>query len=681
MRRAIPVRPSWLGRRDVSEYTVLILISLLVGLAVGATVTLFRSAIGAATRAFFVGLRSPLSFLGDSYVVLPPVLGAGMAFLLWVSFPRLAVEGGIAEVIRSIVRRGGRISGRSTLFHFLAPVVSLGSGAPLGFEDPAARLGAGVASFLTQLFRFSERKVRIFAAAGAAAAIAAVFHAPIGGVFFAAEIVFVNELQSAPLSAVILASVASCAAAQAIPGQSRPFEIPPFSIGPASAYLAYLVFGLLSGLWSAAFVRFYDKAGRWIPGGKSRLPALGLLVGLSLLLGLAGRFFPGLFGVGYEAINLTLTAQIATGTALVLLLGKFLFAPAFLHAGAFGGVFAPSLFQGALLGYLFATTANRLLPLRLDPVAYSLVGMGSVLGGVNSIPLASALIILEMTGKFDFILPLLAGIGVSHLVARGLGGTAPHLLQLRKRGLDVQLGHEATLLHSLHVHDIFRPETNTVPARAKLSEILEHVLDSPYSSVFVVDDSHHIVGRIRERDLRQALVHYEALQSVVTAADLATRVGPVVRMDDDLHFVLQQFTHADQDELPVVSDIDPRRVIGLVTRRDILEAYNRALARHEMAEDLLDHLRLAERQEHSDVTPGYVLQEISAPPSLWGKSLREANLRARIGIEVILIRRGNSQGEVDRAVPAADTVIQEGDRLVVLGRRQDIERLCDQDLP
>jgi CIC family chloride channel protein len=665
---------------DFPEYGSLILLSLLAGTAAGLITALFLSGIRTTTRFFFEGLREPLSFLGSYYVVVPPVLGAVLIWLLRITSPRVALEGGLSHVMLSVVRKGGRIKARSTLFHFVASILSIGSGATLGPEDPASRLGAGAASLFGQLLRLSERKLRMLTAAGAGAAIAAAFGAPIGGVFFAVEIVFMNDLQTGTLSAVILASVTSSVTAQAVLRQAHPFPIPSFALGRIPEFLGYLVFGALAGLWSGAFVQFYRVAGRLRRAGQSRAGTLIQLLVVSLLLGLVGRFFPGLFGIGFHTMDQVLQGQLTWFVAAVLLAGKFLFVPLLLHAGSFGGIFAPSIFQGALLGYLFAHGGNLLLGTHFDPVAYSLVGMGAVLAGINGVPLTSIMIILEMTRNNAFLPALMTGVVVSHLVARKTAGTTPHLIQLEKRGVHLHLGKEVGVLHSLHVHDIFRPETNTVATRAKLSEVLEHMLENPYSSVFVVDDERHLVGVIQERDLRQAMLEYEELKSLVTAADLAVRDGTAVRMDDDLHFVLQQFARTDSEELPVVSDVDPRRVIGLVTKRDALEAYNRALARQEMADYLFDHLRLTERERQSPLGEGYVLEEIPSLPRMWGKTLKELNLRVREGVEVIFVSRPNPLGERERLIPNAEMVIQEDDRLLVLGKATDIERLRRQAL-
>ncbi len=664
-----------LKRGEVSEYGSLIAVSVLIGVAVGIAASLFHLAIDGATVFFFEYLRRPLRFLDRYYVIAIPVLGALLVQLLTASSPRTALQKGVAEVVRAIVRRGGRIAARTTIFHFVAPALCIGSGATVGPEGPAAQVGAGVASLVSQALRLSERKVRIFTAAGAGAAIAAVFNAPIGGVFFAVEIILMNDLQTGILSAVILASVASSVTARTVLGNVHPFEIPTFALGSPLEFAGYLVFGALAGVWSAAFIWFYRTSDAVLRWGRGRIPAYLRLTVVSLLLGLVGCFYPGLFGIGYASINQVLAGHLTLLVVLVLLLGKFVFVPLILNAGGYGGIFAPSIFQGAMLGFLYAGVVNRVFGTALDPTTYTLVGMGAVLGGINAIPLAAVMILFEMANNYAFILPLMAGVVVSHLVARSIVHTTPHHIQLHKRGVYVQLGREVTILRSLHVRDVFRPETNTVPMRAKLSEILEHVLDSPYSSVFVVDDDHHLVGVVRERDLRHALVNFDELKTILTAADLALKDGTVVHMDDDLHFVMQQFARTELDELPVVSDIDPRRVIGIITRKDVVDAYNRALARHEMADHLFDHLKLAEREQRADLGEGYTLEEVPAPPRFWGKSLRELNLRAKEGVEVLLISRRKPDGERERVVPTPDTVIEEEDVLLLLGQARDIERV------
>ncbi len=660
----------------LSEYGALVAISALVGVAVGLAAALLHKAIHVTTFVFFGLGGQLLSSLGSYYVVIVPVVGAVVVQLLTLTSPRVAKRKGVAAVIRAIVRKGGWIDLRTTLFHFVAPVLVIGSGGTVGPEGPAAQVGGGVASLLTQTLRLSERKIRLFTAAGAGAAIAAVFNAPIGGVFFALEVVLMNDLQTATLSAVILASVASSVVARSILGNLHPFFVPAFALGQPLYFIGYAILGVLAGAWSAAFVWFYRETHRVLERGRLPVPRWLQLPLVGLLLGIVGYFFPGIFGIGYGTINLALVGKLSVLTMAVLLVGKFVFVPLILASGGYGGVFAPAIFQGAMLGSLVATASNHLLGIHLDPVTYSLVGMGSVLGGVNAIPLAAILILFEMTNNYAFILPLMTGVVISHLVARALIGATPHHLHLEKYGVFIQLGREVNILRSLHVRDVFRPETNTVPARAKLSQLLEHVLDSPFSSVFVVDDDQRLVGVIGQNELRHALVNYEELKDIVTAADLATSDFETVRMDDDLHFVMQQFAHTQYEELPVVSDVDPRRVIGVITHKDVVDAYNRAVARHEMAEGILDSLKLAERGARAQLTEGYALEEIPAPPAFWGKTLRELNLRAAYGLEVLMISRASGpNGQRQRLVPRPDMVIQEDDVLLVLGRNEDIEHV------
>ena len=199
-------------------------------------------------------------------------------------------------------------------------------------------------------------------------------------------------------------------------------------------------------------------------------------------------FFKDIFGIGYTGINHILAGNIIWKVALILFLLKFFLVPLVINSGGFGGMFAPSLFMGACLGFLFVTAANSFLGLQLDTTTYILVGMGATLGGINTIPITAILIIFEMSQEYSFILPLMLAVIVSTTFSRLILKNSAQVQHLEEQGYQITEGRETNILKSILIKDLEIKPINSIPENTRLPELVEKMIQNPGNSFYIVNE-------------------------------------------------------------------------------------------------------------------------------------------------------------------------------------------------
>lgn len=665
-----------INRLGLPEYTLFALSAILTGVAAGLAAVAFHDTIVFFHDLFFSRSREVLGFLGSLQIITLPALGMLAQSGMIVLWPHLAKQKGVLEVIKAVSMRGGQIPFRTTIFHFFAPAICMGSGGTVGPEGPAAQIGAGVASSFSRWFGLSDTRRRIFTAAGAGAAIAAVFNTPLGGIFFALEVVLFNDFQTGTFSALVLASVTASVISRVLLGNQPQFHIGALDIGPYQHIFLYALLGLTAGFLALAFIRYSDWLHKFFhPKKLRRRRQIIVMAGVGLLVGISGFFFHDILGIGYEGINHLLAGKTVWHVAVVLLILKFILVPMVLESGGFGGVFAPSLFLGSMLGFLFAFAVNltsAYTGITVSMTAFILVGMGAVLAAINSIPMAAIMILFEMTGNYGFILPLMLGVVCSTIVVHVTVKDSVHSLKLRQAGYRLASAREKTLLQSLLVSEAMRrADIVLLPEELRLEQMVKICMASPHECFYTQDKNGKLTGTITTSELRQIITEYENLrQSGLVAKDMAVPKVITVKEDDDLETVMRLFGQGTADEFPVVATEDPDRVVGTIWRQDLINAYNKASLKHNFADGMARNLRTLQKTGYVRIADGFVLAEKQAPPAFIGKTLAELKLRSQYGIEVLMIRRpqdpyDDEDDNGDARLPDVKYKIQEGDILVL----------------
>jgi CIC family chloride channel protein len=558
----------------------LVPLALLVGAGAGVGAVVFRYLIVWFTelftgRADFSGagrVASPhFPGLGIFFVVLVPVLGGLVYGPLVDRFAKEARGHGVPEVMLAVAERGGRIGPQVAIVKSLASALCIGCGGSVGREGPIVQIGSALGSSIGQVLRLSDARLRLLVACGAAGGISATFNAPIAGVFFALELIL-RDFATESFAVVVLASVTAAVIGRAAFGSTSFLNLPTFHAATPVDYLLYAGLGILAAAVGVAFTRVLygteDLVDRLWRGPEWLRPgAGGVLLGL-LLLGL-----PQMYGVGYPVLEAGIRGQYMLWFLLVLLVGKIVATSATIGIGGSGGVFAPSLFMGAMLGTAYGLAAQHLFGAAVGPAgAYGLVGMGAVFAGAARAPITAVLIIFELTGDYTIILPLMAAIALATGVSAVLSTDTIYTLKLRRRGIDLHRGAPANVMQLLTVADAMQPIPAALTPETPLDAIIGRLATEDCDAFPVIDQHGIYRGTVTARDVEDS-ARDNALD--VTAAILA-RAVPVLHPDQSLEHALGLLVHQDRSGLPVIGPED-NQVGGWLTHRDVLAAYNTRL--------------------------------------------------------------------------------------------------------
>jgi CIC family chloride channel protein len=668
---------NFFARYEFPEYSVFSILAIITGAAVGLAVVLFHKLIHFFDYLFFDFLYNEFVFIGVGIVIAFPLIGMGLQSLMILISPKTAKRKGVIDVIKAVSTRGGYIPFKTTLFHAIAPAISIGSGGTVGPEGPAAQIGGGIASKLGQLFDLSDQRKRMFTAAGAGAAISAVFNTPLGGIFFALEIVLLNDFHTATFSALILASVTASVISRIFLGDNPAFQFTDANIGAYENFYLFIILGVLAGLLSLLFIRYSSAINILFKKHlKVKYPQWILMSTVGLMVGVAGYFYHEIFGIGYETINKLLNDQIVWQLALILLVLKFILVPLILSSGGFGGVFAPSLFIGAAFGYLFAIILQQFFGIDANVTTYVLVGMGAMLGGVNSIPISAILIIFEMTKDYAFILPLMLAVVMSTMIVQWkLKGsiTAKHL---EEEGYEISSGRDTSILKSLIVSEVMSTDIFTVKSNIPVPSLISQLVENPHSVVYTIGNDGEINGVITDNDIMPIITEYDTLSKMLVANDIAKKEVTIVSENDNLDYVFKLLGTSSIHQFPVKSG--DGKIVGIIKRQDVISAYNKATMKMNVKDSFANELRTISHSSHSKVADGYSIIEKSVPRSFVGKTVIDLKFRNNYGLEILMIKHKPSilsEETDDRVIiPGIDYKFNINDLLVLFGSDENIEK-------
>jgi CIC family chloride channel protein len=503
-----------------------------------------------------------------------PALGGMVVGPLVYFLAREAKGHGVPEVMEAVALRKGVIRKRVVLVKSLASAVNIGTGGSVGREGPIVQIGSAIGSTIGQVLNVSAERIRTLVGCGAAAGIAATFNAPIAGSMFALEIIL-GDFGLATFSPIVISSVMATAVSRLFLGNTPAFIVPPYRLVSAWELPLYVILGLLCALVAVAFTTALYRMEDVFDGFK--FPEYLKAVVGGLILGLMALLFPHILGVGYPAIDLALVGKLSWWFMLLLVAFKILATSITIGSGGSGGIFAPSLFVGAMVGGFFGNGVHALFPdITASAGAYSIVGMAAVVGGTTHGPLSAILILFEMTGNYRIILPLMIACIISSVAAGQLLKESIYTLKLARRGVNIRAGKEVNILRAIRVEEAMNPKVETIAENTTLGNLAEKISMSKYNSFPVVDEEGYLTGILSYLDYHDVVFDRD-LENLVVAKELATPKVVTVFQNDTLYSALEKISAKDFSILPVVSPGNPRKLLGVVTRRDILGAYNKAV--------------------------------------------------------------------------------------------------------
>lgn len=566
---------SFVQRFRRSEFAFGATMAALVGVIAGLGAVAFRWLIDFFRQFFFINTTDILSFMGQYSVILLPVFG-GLLVGLLIYFSRVGETRGhgVPEVMEAVSNAGGRIRARVAAIKILASSITIGSGGSVGREGPIVQIGSTIGSTLGQRLGLPQEWIKTLVACGAAAGISATFNAPIAGVFFAHEVIL-GRMLTRHFGFVVISSVVASVVAHAFLGDLQSLSVPEYALNSYWELGLYFILGAACALIAVTFIRTLYKtedifAAIRIP--EYLKPALG-----GIGIGLIGLYNPYLFGVGYDGVEQVLLGKIGLIALISLLVFKIMATSLTLGSGGSGGIFAPSLFMGAMFGGIFGDLANRLLPGIVAPSgAYALVGMAAVFSASARAPITAIIILFEMTRDYAIILPLMLAVVVSTLVAHRLSPDSIYSLKLKRRGIAIRPQEEVDLLETVTVEEVMTQDFPTVPPDTSLTDIINRFAKSKHHGFPVVDKKGRLQGIITLADVEARM---SSVSQDLTVADIATTTIITAYPDETLHDVVHRLGTNEVGRIPVVDRKDPSRLIGVLRRYDIVKAYARAKAK------------------------------------------------------------------------------------------------------
>ncbi|MGY8737042.1 MAG: chloride channel protein [bacterium] len=602
-----------------------------------------------------------------------PAVGGMIVGPLIYFFAREARGHGVPEVMKAVAVRGGVIRARLVGVKALASALTIGTGGSVGREGPIIQIGSAFGSNLGQWLKLNAASVRTLVGCGAAAGISATFNAPIAGAIFAAEII-VGDFAVTQFTPIVISSVVASVATRYAIGNHPAFIVPDFEIVSPFELIPYMVAGIVAGLVAVAFIRtlsFAEDTFAKVPVPEWSKAAIG-----GAMVGTMAIWLPNVYGVGYTTIGGALAGTMTAGMMGVLVVAKILATSVTIGSGGSGGVFAPSLFLGAMAGGVVGTLVEQYFPGATGSSgAYALVTMGAVVAAATHAPVSAIIIIFELTQTIDIIPALMTACVISTLVAQVSFRDSIYTVKLRRQGIDFFEAKNPNVLKELSVHEVIVLDPVVIPAAANFKTVLDLVVQSPHSQFYVESPTGAHLGAISLAELRRLIYEQETLQHIVVAGDLVDTSHPSVSDDVDLSVVMQIFSSSHVDEIAVVNADDRTKLVGTVREKDVIEASNREQLRRDLAGGMQTSISAAGSGQTVDLGDGYQLREIMAPPHVTGRSLRKLTLRERVGVQVLLVRSKKPEGGTHLRVPHGDDVLVEGDAVIVAGTTAALDML------
>ncbi|MHB9145274.1 MAG: chloride channel protein [Symbiobacteriia bacterium] len=564
----------WRRRLSFSSDTWLIVIAALVGGTAGLVAVAFRWLISFFDRLFFedVGaLAARLGLPAGPFVVLAPAVGGLIVGLLLYAFARDARGHGVASVMTAIFTRGGYMNPAVVVTKAVTATITIGSGGSAGPEGPTIVYGAGVGSLIARSLRMSETRTKTLIACGAAAGLAAVFNAPIASALFALEVVL-GEFLADTFSLVIISSVMGAMVSYAFLGNGPAYAVTAnYGLVHPAELLLYLALGVLAGFVSRAYIFLMYRTSSLFDGLHRLPPWLKPALG-GLIVGGIGLLAPQSMGLGHATIEAALAGGLPWALLTALMILKLLTTSVTLGSGGSGGVFAPGFFIGAMMGGAFGNLAHYLFPaVAGSPGAYALVGIGAHLAGFTQAPLTSIVLLFEMTRDYRIILPIATAAVIANLVSLRFSPYNINTLELARRGVNVQAGRDINILIRTPVARAMTVPVHTVPESAQLKDVIDLMQQHQHTGFPVLNDRDELVGMITLQDIRAVPLEGRLERRV---AEAMVR-GPItIRPSDSLQEASRKMGLRGVGRLPVVAEENPRRLVGLLTRSDILKAYD-----------------------------------------------------------------------------------------------------------
>lgn len=577
-----------LSRFRISENTFMAILAVAIGLLSGLCNYAFRQTID-----FFhwLVIEQGMEFFDISWhhwssarwwAILFPLTGGLLMIPFGIWFSK-DLKFGFSSFLERVNLRGAKIPGRTIITRGLASAITLGTGGSAGQEGPIAQIGGAVGSQFGQGFKVSGNRLKVLVACGVSGGVAATFNAPIAGVFFAQEIVLLSSFEISSFTSIVIASGMSTVVSRALLGNEIAFHIPPYQMGSHWELLLYVVLGAIVGVLAATFIDAHFRIKDLFD--KLRMPRLVKPILGALMVGVIGVGLPQVYGNGYDFMNEFLNGGGTLYLLLALIIFKAVATSITLGSGLPGGLFAPVLYIGAVIGGAFGHITQQLFPsMAITPGSYALIGMGAFLSAATHAPMTAIFLLFEMTASYQVIVPIMLSCVVGTAICRHYKKESLDTVELARAGIDLEAGKERNIMKSIHVGDVMTTQLETVPESMTLRQFTDFIASTKHTNFPITNVHGELTGIISIQDFL-GVVFEKDLMDLVVVKELATTEVTTIFADENLDRAMRKIGYRNIEQLPVVAKDCTNKLIGIISRRDMVSAYNKALMARTLGDD------------------------------------------------------------------------------------------------
>ncbi len=666
-------------KAKMTEHTFMIIVAIIIGILAGFAAIGIRWLIQSITNLSFNGgenLIESIALTPWYWKIIIPAVGGLIVGPLIHFFAPEAKGHGVPEVMQAILLKGGSIRPRVAIIKAFASAITIGTGGSVGREGPIIQIGSSLGSTVGQFFRVPTKRLKTLVGCGAAAGIAAAFNAPIAGALFAVEIILM-DFAVAQFSPIVIASVMATVISHWFEGDFAAFIVPEYHYASPYEIGFYFILGAVAGIASFLFIKVLYFSEDFFDNKLKIPPYIKPVIG-GIIIGVIALEFPHVMGVGYDSINLALHGNMIWYFAIALFAVKIIATSITLGSGGSGGVFAPSLFMGAMVGMFFGYAVNYFFPnITAEPGAYALVAMGGLVAGTTRAPITAIIIVFELTNDYKIILPLMVTCIISMILSSKLSRESIYTLKLVMRNIGIKEGAEINIMESIFVKEVYKTEYTPIYLNDNFNLVVNKIIQGRGREFPVLDDNGMVKGLISVDMIKDYLFERDSLTNVLIAADVMSPEFEKTCPDENCQAALDKMRSCDHESLIVTENEESNKVIGVVFLKDIQDAYSREVERRDITSTLASSITMKENEQRVHFMEGYEIVELKPPKSFIGKSIKELNVRAKFGVDILSIKSKDGDSESVKAIPSPDYIITEGDYLVVAGEIKNINVLMN----
>ena len=571
--------------RQISEKNRIYILSLLVGLLSGSAAFMLKNFVHWVSHF----LTRHFKASSESYFYLAyPMIGILISVLIIKFLIRDDISHGVSKILSAISKKGSLIKRHNMFSSMVTSGFTIGFGGSVGAESPIVYTGSAIGSYISEVFKLNPNQLRLMLGCGATGAIAGIFKAPIAGIMFTLEVLML-DLTMASLIPLLLSGITAATLAYFFMGDTVLFHFAVSNQFNSANLPYYVLLGVFSGLISLYFTR----TGMWVESRVKRIKnSYAKLIFGGITLGIMVFLFPSLWGEGYESINHIFVGEgpdllnnsvffdwkteprVLLLILVMILLLKVVAMAITTSSGGVGGIFAPTLFMGAVGGYIVSLSLNTFFGLNLPHANFALAGMGALMAGVMHAPLLGIFLIAEITGGYQLLIPLIISATIAYVTIIRFEPHSIYTKRLAEMGELVTHHKDKAAMHYMNPKDLIETDFEILKPELTLGEMIYYIARSKRDLFPVVDDEGMLKGMIKMNDIRNIMFEQD-LYEKIAVSDLMYMPQFYISPNDSMEVIVEKFKTCGRYNLAV---IDEGKYIGFISRARVFSAYRDTMA-------------------------------------------------------------------------------------------------------